>query len=63
MPIAQISIIAGRTADQKQRLAEQVTAAIVDALGAAPESVRVLISEVPANQWFVGGTSIEKQRG
>jgi 4-oxalocrotonate tautomerase len=57
MPFAQIHILEGRTEEQKRAVIEKVTAALVDALGAPVEAVRVLITEVPKTQWGIGGKS------
>ena len=55
MPFAQIHIIEGRTEEQKRAIIEKVTAALVEAVGAPVDTVRVLISEVPKTQWGIGG--------
>ncbi|MCL6562445.1 MAG: 4-oxalocrotonate tautomerase family protein [Firmicutes bacterium] len=61
MPLAQIHILEGRTEEQKKRLVEEVTAAISRSLGAAPESIRVLLYELPKTHWAVGGVSMAEQ--
>lgn len=55
MPIAQIYLMEGRTDAQKRAVIEKVTQALVDAAGASPGQVRVLIHEVPTSQWGIGG--------
>ncbi|MBX5466179.1 MAG: 4-oxalocrotonate tautomerase family protein [Firmicutes bacterium] len=55
MPLAQIHILEGRSPEQKRQLMEEVTAAICRTLGAAPETVRVLVYELPKTHWAVGG--------
>lgn len=57
MPFAQIHMMEGRTEEQKRAVIEKVTAALVEAVGAPIESVRVLITEVPKSQWGIGGKS------
>ena len=57
MPFAQIHIMEGRTDEQKRAVIEKVTAALVEAVGAPIETVRVLITEVPKTQWGIGGKS------
>lgn len=57
MPIANILILEGRTPEAKQALIRAVTAAIADALNAKPESIRVVIQEVPKENWGIGGIS------
>ena len=55
MPFAQIYLIEGRTDDQKRAVIEKVTQALVEAVGAPAENVRVWIHEVPKTQWGIGG--------
>ena len=61
MPLVQVSLIEGRPSDLKEQLIVELTSAVVRALGAPPESVRVILYEVPAAHWGVGGAS--KARG
>jgi 4-oxalocrotonate tautomerase len=55
MPFAQIYLIEGRTEEQMRKVIEKVTDALVDALGAPRENVRVWIHEVPKTQWGIAG--------
>ena len=57
MPFAQIHMMEGRIEEQKRAVIEKVTAALVEAVGAPIETVRVLITEVPKTQWGIGGKS------
>ena len=57
MPFAQIYLIEGRTEAQKRALIEKVTAAIVEAVGAPKEAVRVWLQEVPRENWGIAGTT------
>ena len=57
MPFAQIYLMEGRTEDQKRAVIEKVTAALVDAVGAPKENVRVWIQEVPKANWGIAGVS------
>lgn len=57
MPFAQIYMLEGRTAEQKRAVIEKVTAALIDAVGAPKESVRVWIHEMPKENWGIGGVS------
>lgn len=57
MPFAQIHLLEGRTEEQKRVVIEKVTQALVEAVGAPRETVRVLISDVPKSNWGIGGTS------
>ena len=57
MPLAEITMMEGRTEDQKRAVIQKVTQAIVEAVGAPIESVRVVIREVPKTNWGIGGVS------
>jgi 4-oxalocrotonate tautomerase len=62
MPFAQIHLIEGRTEEQKRAVIEKVTQALVEAVGAPRENVRVLITDVPKENWGIAGVSA-KDRG
>ncbi|MCA8023255.1 4-oxalocrotonate tautomerase [Burkholderia metallica] len=55
MPLIQVMLIDGRTAAEKTALIAGLTEAAVTALDAPRESVRVILQEVPAAHWGVGG--------
>lgn len=55
MPFAMIHLIEGRTEDQKRAVVEKVTQALMDAVGAPKENVRVVIQEVPNTNWGIAG--------
>jgi len=57
MPFAQIQIMEGRSEDQKRAVIEKVTAALVEAVGAPIDSVRVIITEIPKAHWGIAGKS------
>jgi 4-oxalocrotonate tautomerase len=61
MPIAQIMILEGRSEEQRRALLRSVTAAITESLGVKPESVRVIIQQIPPSSWGVGGVPIEER--
>lgn len=58
MPLIQISQTPGLSAEQKRATIEAVTKAYAEATGKRPESVWVTITEVPREQWGVGGTPL-----
>jgi 4-oxalocrotonate tautomerase len=60
MPIAQIQILEGRSPDQKRAAIEKVTQALHEALGAPTESIRVVIQEVPKENWGIGGRTAKE---
>jgi 4-oxalocrotonate tautomerase len=55
MPLLQVSLIEGRTTEQKHELIAQLTETVVRVLDAPREAVRVIINEVPPEHWGVGG--------
>jgi len=55
MPFAQVFMIEGRSDDQKRAVIEKVSQALVEAVNAPPETVRVWITEVPKTQWGIAG--------
>ena len=60
MPIANLQILQGREPQLKASLIRSVTAAIADTLKVNPDSVRVIITEVPAELWGIGGISAKE---
>jgi 4-oxalocrotonate tautomerase len=58
MPIVRIDLVAGRRPERKADLIRRVTAAVVAALDVRPDQVRVLLAEVPAEHWAIGGETI-----
>lgn len=57
MPFAQIYLMEGRTEEQKRAVIEKVTDALVEAVGAPRENVRVWIHDVPKTNWGIAGKS------
>lgn len=55
MPLIEVTMIEGRTAAQKAAVIEKLTDAMVEAVGAPIEAVRVCIREVPGENWGVAG--------
>lgn len=57
MPFAHIQMMEGRSEEQKRAVIEKVTAALVEAVGAPIETVRVIITEIPKTHWGIAGKS------
>lgn len=55
MPIAIIHIMEGRDQAKKARAIAAVTQALVESLEVKPETVRVILSEVPPEHWGIAG--------
>lgn len=60
MPIVQIHLIEGRDDAKKERLIAEVTDAICHSLEVKPETVRVIIQEMPKAHFGIGGVSAKK---
>jgi 4-oxalocrotonate tautomerase len=58
MPLAQLYIGPGRSAEQKALLIEKVTRAMEEALGELRQPVWVIVHEVPLSDWGVDGKPI-----
>ena len=55
MPLVQITMLTGRTADQKRRLAQRITDAMVEEAGARKEAIVVTFVEVSKESYASGG--------
>jgi 4-oxalocrotonate tautomerase len=62
MPIAIVHIMEGRDDQKKARAIAAITQAIVDTLDAKPESVRVILQEVPKTQWGIAGKPASERK-
>ena len=62
MPFIQVTIVEGRTAEQKHDLMKKITDATSESLGSDPQRIRVAIYEVSADEWAIGGEPISKLR-
>lgn len=57
MPIIEVNMLEGRSADDKERLIQAITDAVITAIGAPRESVRIILREMPVGHFAVGGQS------
>ena len=55
MPMIKIEMFEGRTPHEKRALVAAVTEACVRTIGSPPESVHVLLVDVPKSNWATGG--------
>jgi 4-oxalocrotonate tautomerase len=63
MPLVQVTMVRGRTVEQKHALIASVSAAVAQALSTPIERVRVAIYEVSADEWGIGGKPYSVTRG
>jgi 4-oxalocrotonate tautomerase len=62
MPIIQCDIREGRSAAQKQALADAITRAVHETIGAPVEYIYVLIRETPGSHHVKGGQALPEYR-
>ncbi len=63
MPHIQITMLEGRSPEQKRKVAERVTQAMVEEIGTKREAVTVAFVEVsPANYAQAGVLALDKQK-
>jgi 4-oxalocrotonate tautomerase len=55
MPVIQVTLLKGRTIEQKRKLTQRMTDAIVEEAGAKRESVTVTFIEVSREDYASGG--------
>lgn len=55
MPIINIDLWAGRTAEVKERLIKNVTRTVCETVGCPPEAVIVVIRDIPKENWGQAG--------
>ena len=61
MPIINMHLISGRTAEQKRRVMSAVAHAAAGALNVGLDTVRVLITEHSADEFSVAGVSVAER--
>lgn len=57
MPIVNITLIEGRSDEQKAAMYREVTEAIHRTLNTPHDSVRIVVSELPARHFAAGGVA------
>ena len=55
MPTYRIELFEGRSVEEKRKLAEAVTRVTTEVLGSSPESVDIIITDVPRHNWATAG--------
>jgi 4-oxalocrotonate tautomerase len=63
VPLVEVTLAEGRTPDQLRTLLRELHDAVVRAVDAPPDSVRVIIREVPATHWSAGGATLAERAG
>ena len=62
MPFIQVTILEGRTVEQKHDLIRRLTDATAEALGGDPGRIRVALYEVSGDDWGIGGVPVSVLR-
>ncbi len=63
MPLVQVTMLTGRTTDQKRKLAQRITDAMVEEAGARREAIVVAFNEVSKESYASGGVLMaDKQK-
>jgi 4-oxalocrotonate tautomerase len=58
MPFLNIQLMKGRSLEQKRKLVASVTKAVCESIDSVPEKVRIVLSEMEADDCAVGGELI-----
>jgi 4-oxalocrotonate tautomerase len=61
MPLVQITMLNGRTTEQKRKLAQRITDVIVEEAGARRDAVIVTFHEVSKESYASGGVLVADQ--
>lgn len=62
MPLVEVSMLAGRTTEVKERLIAEITEAVVRVADVPPEAVTVILRDVPRTDWGKAGEPFSKRR-
>ena len=63
MPIISVKLIKGRTPEQKRALIRELAEGTMRAIGAPEQSIRVILTEIEAENWGVGTQSKAEREG
>lgn len=62
MPYVQITWVAGRTPEQKKKLAERITQALVEEGRARLENIHVTFVDLPPTDYAEAGVTVAEQK-
>jgi 4-oxalocrotonate tautomerase len=62
MPTIRVEMMQGRSPEQKTKLVQALTQAVVDSLGSKPESVDILLYDIPRENWATGGVQWSEKK-
>lgn len=58
MPFIQVTMLEGRTVEQKKELISKLNSAAAEVLGGDPNRIRIALYEVSGDDWGIGGQTI-----
>ena len=58
MPLIEVTIAEGRSADQIRSMMREVHHAVLRTVNTAPEHIRVIVREVPRSHWATGDLTL-----
>ncbi|MDG2174621.1 MAG: tautomerase family protein [Gammaproteobacteria bacterium] len=61
MPIINISMVEGRSAEQKEAMGQAITRVVQETIGAPLDTIKIVINEIPPELWFSNGVSIQSR--
>ena len=62
MPIVQIHLVEGRSAEIKAKLISEVTRAVTETLGLSPSDVDIVLVDVPIGNFGVSGKPLARRK-
>lgn len=62
MPFIQVTLLQGRTTEQKHDLIARLTDAVEESLGGDRQRIRVALYEVSSDEWGIGGVPMSVLR-
>jgi 4-oxalocrotonate tautomerase len=62
MPFVNIRLVEGRSQQQKDEISKRVTDAISEVLQLSKDDIWVVFGDVPAEEWYVGSTTVAELR-
>ena len=62
MPFIQVTLLKGRSVEQKHALIRRLTEAVAEEVGGDPQRIRVALYEVSADDWGIGGVPMSVLR-
>ncbi len=62
MPLVRITMTQGRTAQEKEDAAQEITRILTEKCRAHAEHVYVIFEDIPETDWTVGGVTVQERK-